>query len=453
IQVVKPSGTATTATSFAVGTAPGNDNFVNAQVLSGNAGTVVGSSVGATKEPGEPDHAGNAGGSSVWYVWTAPSTGNWRFDTSGSSFDTVLAVYTGSAVAALSLVSSNDDSGGGVTSQVSFDAAGGTSYLIAVDGYDGVSGNIVLNWAFTGNLPAITGFSPPSGGAGTAVTINGANFGGAKAVRFSGVSTPTFTVATSAQIIATVPDGAGTGPISVTTSNGTAQSVTSFIISGNAPANDNFAQRASIVGSPVTVTGSNVGATKEPNEPAHAGNPGGASVWWSWTAPANGTYAITTRGSSFDTILGLYVGSSVSSLALVAANDDGPNMGTASLVSFTATAGTTYQIAVDGYGGASGDIILSVYPAVTPQDVYFTGFESFEGYNTFFTLAGQNGWTAFGAGQNGVVYDYFYDFSQQAYIGFASPVSGTNLFVWQPLDFTPETNTRPVVFFSTYMEI
>ncbi len=453
IQVIKPSGTATSTANFAVGTAPGNDNFVNAQVLSGNAGTLIGSSAGATKEAGEPDHAGNPGGSSVWYVWTAPSTGNWRFDTSGSTFDTLLAVYTGSAVASLSLVASNDDSGGAVTSQLSFDALGGTAYYIAVDGYDGVAGNIVLNWAFTGNLPAITGFTPPSGGAGTAVTINGANFADATAVRFSGVSTPAFTVTAGAQIIATVPAGAGTGPISVTTSNGTAQSATSFIVGGNAPTNDNFAQRTVIAGSVVTATGSNVGATKEPNEPAHAGNPGGASVWWTWTAPANGTYAITTRGSSFDTILGVYVGASVSSLALVAANDDGLNMGTASLVSFAANAGTSYQIAVDGYNGASGDIVLSVYPAVTPQDVYFTGFDLFENYSTFFTLAGQNGWSSFGAGQNGVVYDYFYDFSQQAYVGVSSPVLGTNLFVWQPLNFTPDTNTRPVVLFSTYMEI
>ena len=34
--------------------------------------------------------------------------------------------------------------------------------------------------------------------------------------------------------------------------------------------------------------GSNVGATKEPGEPDHAGDPGGASVWYTWTAPADG---------------------------------------------------------------------------------------------------------------------------------------------------------------------
>src|SRR5213075_2740065 len=97
----------------------------------------------------------------------------------------------------------------------------------------------------------------------------------------------------------------------------------------------------------------------------HAANSGGASVWWTWTAPAAGSYTITTRGSRFDTVLGIYNGLTVDALAQVASNDDGPEMGTASQVSITATPGTIYQIAVDGYNGASGNIILSVYPSTT----------------------------------------------------------------------------------------
>src|SRR5262249_45360592 len=161
---------------------------------------------------------------------------------------------------------------------------------------------------------------------------------------------------------AAVPAGAGTGPISVTTPNGIARSATNFFITAIPPANDNFANRAPISDVIATVTGSNVGATKEQGEPPHAGNGGGASAWVTWTAPSNGTYTITTRGSSFDTLLGVYTGSSVSTLLTVAANDDGPKMGTASLVTFSAVRGTAYQIAVDGYDGVSGGIVLSVYP-------------------------------------------------------------------------------------------
>src|SRR5439155_23403595 len=124
---------------------------------------------------------------------------------------------------------------------------------------------------------------------------------------------------------------------------------------------------------------SSAGATKEPNEPLHAGNAGGASVWWTWTAPSNGTYTITTRGSSFDTLLGIYNGTVLAGLATVAANDDGPNMGSASLVSFTAIAGTAYQVAVDGYNGASGNIVLSVYSATLPQSIYFADFDPDQG--------------------------------------------------------------------------
>src|SRR5262245_61361449 len=55
-----------------------------------------------------------------------------------------------------------------------------------------------------------------------------------------------------------------------------------------APANDHFADAIVLTGNSVSVTGSNVGATKESGEPNHADNPGGRSVWWKWTAAENG---------------------------------------------------------------------------------------------------------------------------------------------------------------------
>jgi hypothetical protein len=430
-----------------------NDNFANAFVLAGSSGSTNSSNLGATKEAGEPNHAGNVGGASVWFAWTAPSSGIWTFNTSGSSFDTLLAVYTGSTVSALTVIASNDDANGTVTSQVSFSAAAGTIYRIAVDGYNGASGSIVLNWNATPSQPSIVSFTPTSGNVGDSVTINGQNLGGAIAVQFHGVNSTSFANTSSSQVTAVVPVGASTGPLSVLTTNGTAQSAGVFVVSGSAPANDNFSSRIAIVGATRTVTGSNVGATKEAGELNHAGNVGGASVWWTWTAPSSGTYTVSTRGSSFDTLLGVYTGSSLGSLVIVVSNDDGPNMGTASLVSFFATGGTAYQIAVDGYNAASGSIVLSVYPGTASQLIYYTGFDAIEGYSTFLALDVQNGWTSSGAGQNGVVYDYFSDFSQQGYVGVSSTSPGTSLFVWQPLNYTPNTNTLPAIVFSTYMEI
>ena len=65
-------------------------------------------------------------------------------DTEGSDFDTLLAVYTGTSVDALTAVASNDDAIGR-QSEVSFTAQVGVIYYIAVDGYSGATGSIVLN--------------------------------------------------------------------------------------------------------------------------------------------------------------------------------------------------------------------------------------------------------------------------------------------------------------------
>jgi IPT/TIG domain len=70
---------------------------------------------------------------------------------------------------------------------------------------------------------AIDSFTPTSGEVGTVVDIVGANFTNATNVTFNGAAA-TFTVESSTSITATVPNGAATGPISVTTPEGTTSS-------------------------------------------------------------------------------------------------------------------------------------------------------------------------------------------------------------------------------------
>jgi hypothetical protein len=139
---------------------PANDNFDAAVELAGPSGTVTGASSNATKEANEPSHAGNRGGHSVWYRWTAPATGSATFDTVGSSFDTTLAAYTGDSVGALTPLAGSDDIQDGVirTSRVTFNVTAGATYRIAVDGWNGDFGSVTLNWAAQGQAQfSITG--------------------------------------------------------------------------------------------------------------------------------------------------------------------------------------------------------------------------------------------------------------------------------------------------------
>ena len=79
-------------------------------------------------------------------------------------------------------------------------------------------------------VPFITGFSPTSGPVGTAVTITGNSFTGATKVTFGGVAATSFQVKKDTEVDATVPTGAVTGPIAVTTPGGTATSATNFTV-------------------------------------------------------------------------------------------------------------------------------------------------------------------------------------------------------------------------------
>ncbi len=79
--------------------------------------------------------------------------------------------------------------------------------------------------------PSISGFSPTSGGVGTSVTITGANFTGATAVSFNNQGA-SFSVNSSTQITATVPNCSSSGQVRVTTAGGTAVSAGSFTVTG-----------------------------------------------------------------------------------------------------------------------------------------------------------------------------------------------------------------------------
>jgi len=114
---------------------PVNDAFANATTLDGqilSSGAYSASATGfnwnATKEPGEPNHAGDPGGASVWYAWTAPSSDRYGVLVCGR-FPIVWGVYTGAAVNGLTSVTGRGECG-----MALLDASSGTTYRIAVDG-------------------------------------------------------------------------------------------------------------------------------------------------------------------------------------------------------------------------------------------------------------------------------------------------------------------------------
>lgn len=131
------------APAYANNTFPGT-------TITGTVGSTNGSTVGATGQTGEPTTYGGGSLNTIWYNWTAASSGTVTFQTCGGStnFDTTLAAFTGGTVSTLTNVATNDDSCS-TQSLISFNAVAGTSYRIQVDGYGSATGNFTLSWSQT----------------------------------------------------------------------------------------------------------------------------------------------------------------------------------------------------------------------------------------------------------------------------------------------------------------
>ncbi|MFT4550862.1 MAG: hypothetical protein ACI8XO_000351 [Verrucomicrobiales bacterium] len=140
------------------------------------------------------------------------------------------------------------------------------------------------------------------------------------------------------------------------------------------PDNDDFSAAINIVGDlPQTVTGRThdaavtlgFGATKEAGEPAHPSGPNVGSIWYTYIPVADGSVQVTAGASTFNSLIAVYTGSSVSGLTEVASAADGITFYDRATVFFDVDAGITYYIAVSGEDGGGAPVLGAEFGTVT----------------------------------------------------------------------------------------
>jgi len=378
------------------------DNFADRQLLTQDSGQLDGSNVGATRETNEPNHGGKPGEHSVWISWLAPADGIATFRTDGSTFDTLLSGYyfnstNDTTLDKLREAARNDDASvaAAPASLIQFGARAGTSYHIAVDGFAGAAGDIRLRWDFVNatSPPPVIVSVPDDQAAreGDPVTLsvdmqtspnlrlqwrfNGNSFG---------ATGPTLTIPT----LQTTNVGRYTLRIDLGDVRFETAAVELQINSDgqtNALAKDKLFDAlssplrpedevggglrvaavqffAASVGVARGYNGSQVFnttyATADPAEPNHCGLNGGASYWYAYQPPADGTLMLDTIGSSFDTFIAAYTFNppftSYADLIPLACDNDSAGTNGAGRLEFAAPKARQFLVVVDGINGARG---------------------------------------------------------------------------------------------------
>ena len=138
--------------------APDNDSFFHPTLIDHFPVTLTATNVEASLQTRLYEQSPYSGKASIWFEWTAQTSQSVQVDTLGSDFNTVLAVWLKDTVLnALDQVASNNDAADGKQSLVTFEAVAGTTYLIAVYGYVGNTGNVKLTLKREGDTTEISG--------------------------------------------------------------------------------------------------------------------------------------------------------------------------------------------------------------------------------------------------------------------------------------------------------
>ena len=134
-----------------------------------------------------------------------------------------------------------------------------------------------------------------------------------------------------------------------------------WVVSANPPPpNDDFANAIELIGFPVSVAGTTVGATVEPGEPPPWWGQNEGSVWYRWTAPHTGRLRMVAEGCGL--IPSLWLGDSFETLTHVYDKWDGTGeRNDPASRYFPVAEGVAYFISVNPnhYGG--GDFVLTLH--------------------------------------------------------------------------------------------
>jgi len=168
--------------------APANDNFAGAINITSTTFTDTRDSSGATVQSSDPNlatfstcvPAGSGQSNTIWYKVLPTGSGTANIDTIGSSYDSVLSVWSGISQTALAAVACNDDINPGIVIQsqlTNVTLTAGTTYYILVSSFGGLDpnplafgGKSVLNFSFTGTIGGGSTGSFTIGGSAATVT-------------------------------------------------------------------------------------------------------------------------------------------------------------------------------------------------------------------------------------------------------------------------------------------
>ena len=379
-----------------------NDYFSNRLSLVPDASEIDGSTFGASVESFEPELQGRSDAATVWYRFTPATSETNIIIVKGADFEPHLRIYSGAAISGLKVLANGEFGKNGNMAYAGFSATAGVPLAISVSSDHGIQGTFSLLLANESTqprpsndsrrkpntLPLTRFFRMTGNNIFATAELGEPSHAGSKGGhslwwRYDPSEDGILEINTFGSdfdtVLAAYPVGRTVAIVSnddykgsdavfrrsslirVAVTKGTPIEIAvdgwnnasgSIVLNGKLSTyfsdSYNYPRR---LNPGITTIGSNKGASKEQGEINHAGNPGGASVWYEWRAPVGGTATFTLKSfnpPAFNPYFAVYVGPEKIQTA-----DDWKTLklvtySTNTMASFEAMAGQSYRIAVDG---------------------------------------------------------------------------------------------------------